>query len=76
MSMEDAILDTLFEHYSANSGYTPMEGWEALNTLLQNTPFVEQDKIIAAVCSLCSAYERQGFTAGMKAGVKLAEELK
>ncbi len=73
--MEERILDILFEHYSANSGYTPVEGWEALNALLQNIPFAEQDKIIKAVCSLCANYEKQGFTAGIKAGFRLAQEL-
>ncbi len=55
--MEETILDILFDHYSESSGYVPMEGWESLNALLQNMPFMEQDKIIKAVCSLCADYE-------------------
>ncbi len=42
--MEETIWDVLYDHCSENSGYTPLEGWEALNVLLQDMPLSSRIK--------------------------------
>lgn len=58
-----------FESPESKAGYTEL--YSKLSSLsLQST-----DQIIDIVSSLCHSYERDGFTEGLKLGVKLGEEL-
>lgn len=38
-------------------------------------PLKEMDKVIYPVCGLCRDHERSGFIAGIKIGIRLAEEI-
>ena len=49
-----------------NELYRPMNGMESR----------EMDKIIYPVCTLCRDHEKAGFAAGVRIGVRLAQELK
>lgn len=42
---------------------------------MNGMPLKEMDKVIYPVCGLCRDHERSGFIAGIKIGIRLAEEI-
>ena len=44
--------------------------------MLEDLSLREQDPVIYAVCDLCHAHQRTGFTEGIKLGIRLGEELR
>ena len=73
----ESILEVLFDAYNESSGFDNAAikaDFEELYRLMHGKPLKEIDEIIYAVCTLCRDHEKEGFVAGVKAGVKLFRE--
>lgn len=75
----ESILEVLFDAYNESSGFDNAAikaDFEELYRRMNGKPLNEIDEIIYAVCTLCRDHEKAGFIEGVKAGMKLAMELK
>ena len=75
----EGILDTIYETYREFNRLDDAQtkaGFHELYRLLEDLSIQEQDPVIYAVCDLCHAHQRTGFTAGVKLGIRLGEELR
>lgn len=58
-----------FESPESKAGYTE------LYSKLSSLPLQSTDQVVDIVSSLCHSYERDGFTEGLKLGVRMGNEL-
>lgn len=75
----EGILDMIYETYREFNRLDDAQtkaGFKELYRLLDDLPLREQDPVIYAVCDLCHAHQRTGFTEGIKIGIRLGEELR
>ena len=74
----DSVLALLYEAYS---GTHPLEdtaikqAFSDLYQAMNGMALPEMDQILYPICTLCRTHERSGFEAGVKLGVRLAQEL-
>ncbi len=66
MSMEETILDILFENYNANTICVSKTDDKELYCRMNGKSLNESSKIIYNFCILCRDYEMAGFLAGIK----------
>lgn len=74
----DSVLGLLYECFNENNPYDNEQIKADFNELykqMNGMPLREMDQIIYPGCKLCREHERAGFTEGVKAGIRLAEEL-
>ena len=73
------ILEMLYDYYNQ---YNRMDtaaikdGFEKLYAEMIGMPLRDMDDIIYTACTLCRDHEKSGFVAGVKVGVRLAEEMR
>ena len=72
------ILEMLYCYYhecnNADSNAVK-EAFEELYQQMHGMPLREMDRIVDAVCVLCTEHERSGFIEGIKVGIGLAQEI-
>ena len=74
----DSVLEMLYGCYNQ---YNRMDteaikaGFEELYEHMTGMPLRDMDDIIYTACTLCREHEKSGFAAGVKVGIRLAEEL-
>ena len=74
----DSVLALLYEAYS---GTHPLEdtaikqAFSDLYQAMNGMDLPEMNHILDPVCILCSTHERAGFGAGVKLGIRLAQEI-
>ena len=74
-----AILEMLYCYYHECNNADSNEVKEAFNCLYQKMhgmPLREMDRIVDAVCVLCTEHEKAGFVEGVKVGLLLARDIK
>lgn len=75
---EESILSLLYEAYSDANRLDDAQikaDFNELYRLMNGMELWEMDQIIYPVCTLCRDHERAGFVAGVKVGIRLAQEL-
>lgn len=75
----EGILDMIYETYrefNVMDDAQTKAGFKELYRLLDHLTLREQDPVFYAVCDLCHAHQRTGFTEGIKIGIRLGEELR
>ena len=74
----DSVLALLYEAYS---GTHPLEdtaikqAFADLYKSMSGMALPEMDQILYPICTLCRTHERAGFEAGVKLGIRLAQEI-
>ena len=74
-----SILEMLYDYYNqCNCMDTAAikAGFEKLYNQMTGMPLRDMDDIIYTTCTLCREHEKSGFVAGVKVGVRLAEEMR
>ena len=74
----ESVLALLYEAYNAVNTMDDDQiktDFNALYQAMNGMELKEMDRIIYPVCTLCRDHERAGFVEGVKAGVRLQEEL-
>jgi len=74
-----SILEMLYDYYNqCNCMDTAAikAGFEELYNQMTGMPLRDMDDIIYTTCTLCREHEKSGFVAGIKVGVRLAEEMR
>lgn len=74
----DSVLTLLYEAYAESNSMddsTIKEDFNELYRKMNGMELREMDKIIYPVCTLCRDHQRSGFVEGIKAGIRLREEL-
>lgn len=74
----EAILTLLYEAYSDAHRLDDDQikaDFHELYRLMNGMELRKMDQIIYPVCTLCRDHERAGFTEGVKAGFRLAQEI-
>ena len=69
------MLYVTYLEYNDNEGEDVKAMFTKLDKVLAELPLVTVDNIMDEVCALCHCHERNGFTEGLKLGVKLGNEL-
>ena len=74
----ESVLEMLYEYHSEHQTYDNDQiraDFHLLYQQMNGMPLKEMDKVIYPVCGLCRDHERSGFIAGIKIGIRLAEEI-
>ena len=74
----ESVLEVLYEVYSERCSFnngTIQSAFQDLNTMISGLSIQKSDQLIDSVCDICREYGRVGFMEGIKAGVRLKEEL-
>ena len=75
---EESVLSILYEAYS---GAHPLQdsaikhAFTDLYQAMNGMELPEMDNILSPICSLCRTHEQAGFEAGVKLGIRLAQEI-
>lgn len=70
------MLYVAYSEYNRVESTESKEGFDALYTSLSSLPLKTLDPIIDCVADLCHSHERDGFTEGLKLGVRMGDELR
>ena len=74
-----SILEMLYDYYNQCNRMDTAAikaGFEELYNQMTGMPLRDMDNIIYTTCILCKSHEKSGFVAGVKVGVRLAEEMR
>ena len=74
----EGMLDALYRSYCEGQGRDPdliQDLFQQLNDLLSALPLKQQDPVVDVVCKLCSAHHEEAYKDGIRAGVRLSQEL-
>lgn len=74
----DSVLGLLYECYNENhpdDNEQIKADFNALYEDMNGMPLREMDKIIYPVCTLCRDHEKAGFAEGVKAGIRMGQEV-
>ena len=74
-----SILEMLYDYYNQCNRMDTAAikaGFEELYNQMTGMPLRDMDDIIYTTCTLCKSHEKSGFVAGVKVGVRLAEEMR
>lgn len=74
----ESILEMVYSYYNQCNRMDTESikaGFEELYNQMTGMPLRDMDDIIYTICTLCREHEKSGFVAGVKVGVRLAEEL-
>ena len=75
----ESILEMVYSCYNQYNQMDTVaikEGFEELYERMTGMPLRDMDDIIYTACSLCREHEKSGFVAGIKVGIRLAEEMR
>lgn len=73
-----SVLEFLYEAYSQVNRLDDARikaDFHALYQAMNGMTLQEMDRILDPVCTLCRDHERAGFIAGVKVGIRFAQEL-
>ena len=74
----ETVLDQLYQAYAESHESDPLEirdNFKELDELLGASPLDDNNAVFNLCCSLCTAYERKAFVAGLQYGAHLMAEL-
>lgn len=74
----ETVLDQLYQAYAESRESDPLEireGFRKLDELLESLSLDDNNIVFNLCCSLCTAYERKAFIAGLQYGAHLMTEL-
>ena len=74
----ETVLDQLYQAYTESHESDPLEirdNFKELDKLLGALPLDDNNAVFNLCCSLCTAYERKAFVAGLQYGAHLISEL-
>ena len=74
----ETVLDQLYQAYAESHESDPLEireSFKELDELLVALPLNDNNAVFNLCCSLCTAYERKAFVAGLQYGAHLMTEL-
>ena len=74
----ETVLDQLYQAYAESHESDPpeiRESFKELDELLGALPLNDNNAVFNLCCSLCIAYERKAFVAGLQYGAHLMAEL-
>ena len=74
----ETVLDQLYQAYAESHESDPSEireSFKKLDELLGTLPLSDNNLVFNLCCSLCTAYERKAFVAGLQYGAYLMTEL-
>ena len=74
----ETVLDQLYQAYTESHESDPPEirdNFKELDKLLGALPLDDNNAVFNLCCSLCTAYERKAFVAGLQYGAHLMAEL-
>ena len=74
----ETVLDQLYQAYAESHESDPLEireGFRKLDELLGSLSLDDNNIVFNLCCSLCTAYERKAFIAGLQYGAHLMTEL-
>ena len=74
----ETVLDQLYQAYAESHESDPpeiREGFRKLDELLGSLSLDDNNIVFNLCCSLCTAYERKAFIAGLQYGAHLMTEL-
>ena len=74
----ETVLDQLYQAYAESHESDPPEirdSFKELDELLGALPLDDNNAVFNLCCSLCTAYERKAFVAGLQYGAHLISEL-
>ena len=74
----ETVLDQLYQAYQESHESDPPEirdNFKELDELLGALPLDDNNAVFNLCCSLCTAYERKAFVAGLQYGAHLMAEL-
>ena len=74
----EGMLDALYQSYcEGQSGDSApvSELFQQLNDLLSALSLKQQDPVVDVVCKLCSLHHEEAYKDGIRAGVRLSQEL-
>ena len=74
----ETVLDQLYQAYAESHKSDPLEireSFKELDELLGALPLNDNNAVFNLCCSLCTAYERKAFVAGLQYGAHLIAEL-
>lgn len=74
----ESVLDQLYQAYAESHESDPAEigdGFKELEEFLCQLPLDDNNAVFNLCCSLCTAYERKAFIAGLQYGAHLMQEL-
>ena len=74
----ETVLDQLYQAYAESPESDPLEireGFRKLDELLGSLSLDDNNIVFNLCCSLCTAYERKAFIAGLQYGAHLMTEL-
>lgn len=74
----ESVLEMLYDSYSEQHPYDDRQtkaDFAALYEVMNGMTLQEMDRILDPLCALCRDHQRSGFEAGVRIGLKLAEEL-
>ena len=77
-SDRETVLDQLYQAYAESHESDPPEirdGFKELDELLCALPLDDNNAVFNLCCSLCTAYERKAFVAGLQYGAHLMAAL-
>ena len=72
------VLDQLYQAYAESHESDPLEireSFKELDELLGALPLNDNNAVFNLCCSLCTAYERKAFVAGLQYGAHLMLEM-
>ena len=70
------MLYDYYNQYNRMDTAAIKDGFEKLYAEMIGMPLRDMDDIIYTACTLCRDHEKSGFVAGVKVGVRLAEEMR
>lgn len=74
----ETVLEQLYQAYAESHESDPEEigdGFKELEEFLCQLPLDDNNAVFNLCCSLCTAYERKAFIAGLQYGAHLMQEL-
>ena len=72
------VLDQLYQAYAESHESDPLEireSFKELDGFLSALPLNDNNSVFNLCCSLCTAYERKAFIAGLQYGAHLMREI-
>ena len=74
----ETVLDQLYQAYAESHESDPVEireSFKELDGFLSALPLNDNNSVFNLCCSLCTAYERKAFIAGLQYGAHLMREI-
>ena len=71
----ELLYNTYYEHVCTDDTDEIKQAFDDLYNALSDKSLKEKDAIIDLVCDLCRLHQQSGFIAGIRLGLRLAQEI-